>query len=97
MWPWPKFQLELLGADDLWLLSGPVCSLPDRDALDQVEHMWRRGWKESMEGPVKVFLQALQYHNVNAVICDRCENWHHLSLDTCLGPAHFDRIWEQRE
>ena len=73
MWPWPKFHLELLGADDLWLLSGPVCSLPDRDALDQVEHMWRRGWKESMEGPVKVFLQALQYHNVNAVICDRCK------------------------
>ena len=73
MWPWPKFQLELLGAGDLWLLSGPVCSLPDRDALDQVEHMWRRGWKESMKGPVKEFLQALQYHNVNAVICDRCK------------------------
>ena len=50
-----------------------------------------------MKGPVKEFLQALQYHNVNAVICDRCKNWHHLSLDTCLGPAHLDRIWEQRE
>ena len=98
MWPWPKFPLELLGADDHWHLSGPVCPLPDRDALDQVEHMWRRGWKESMKGPVKVFLQALQYHNVNAVICDRCKtNVHHLSLDTCLGPAHLDRIWEQRE
>ena len=51
-----------------------------------------------MKGPVKEFLQALEYHNVNAVICDRCKtNVHYLTPETCLGPAHYKQIWEQRE
>ena len=50
-----------------------------------------------MEGPVNMFLRALQHHDVKDVYCDRCTNWHHLSSHTCGGPAHLDRIWDQRE
>ena len=97
MWPWPKYPLEHLGADDHWQLSDLVCRPPDGDALDQVEHMTRRGWKCNMAGPVDMFLRALQHHDVKDVFCDRCTKWHHLSSHTCGGKAHLDRIWEQRE
>ena len=97
MWPWPQYPLERLGADDHWQLSDPVCRPPDGDALDQVEHMTRRGWKCNMAGPVNMFLRALQHHDVKDVFCDRCTKWHHLSSHTCGGKAHLDRIWEQRE
>ena len=63
----------------------------------QLEHMYRKGWKWKMKGPVDMFLQAIQHHGVKNVFCERCINWHRLCSDTCTGPAHFDRIWEQRE